>query len=372
MTDKNSHIGLYLHIPFCSKKCAYCDFYSAFYSEDTVKKYTSALIKSIEKWGGLINRPIDTIYLGGGTPSLLKENIIPLISAVKSNFVISPDAEITMEINPCKEPEDILGFAKQAGVNRLSVGIQSGNDSELKILGRTHSCQDAENTFKTARKLGFENISADIMLGLPYSDFSALKNSIDFIIFLEPEHISAYLLKIEENTLFFKEKNRLALPDEDIQAEQYLFLCDELERHGYRHYEISNFCKEGFASRHNTKYWMCEEYLGLGPSAHSFIDGKRFNYPRDLAGFIKGNEPVFDSYGGDENEYIMLSLRLDTGISFSLYKETFGKKFPESSIKKARLFEKAGHIRFFEDGFALTNKGMLVSNSIIAQLENEL
>lgn len=371
MTDKILPVGLYIHIPFCSKKCAYCDFYSAFYSEEAVKKYTSALIRSIKKWGGLLNRPIDTIYLGGGTPSLLKENIIPLINAVKSNFAVSPDAEITMEINPIGEIEDILGFAKQAGVNRLSVGIQSGNDSELKILGRTHSCKDAENTFKTARRLGFKNISADLMLGLPDSNISALKKSIDFLISLNPEHISAYLLKIEENTLFFKEKDCLALPDDDMQAEQYLYLCDELKRQGYRHYEISNFCKEDFSSRHNTKYWMCEEYLGLGPSAHSFIDGKRFYYTRDLAGFIKGNEPVLDSYGGDENEYIMLSLRLDTGINFSLYKRAFGKDFPESGIKKARLFEKAGLTRFFDGGFALTNEGMLLSNSIINEIIGE-
>ena len=170
------------------------------------------------------------------------------------------------------------------------------------------------------------------------------------------------------NQLFFKEKNRLALPDEDIQAEQYLFLCDELERHGYRHYEISNFCKEGFASRHNTKYWMCEEYLGLGPSAHSFIDGKRFNYPRDLAGFIKGNEPVFDSYGGDENEYIMLSLRLKKGLNLVYLKEKWGRELSQLQLKKLKMLENQGYLTFENDIISLTPKGFLMENAISCEI----
>lgn len=371
MTDNLSPIGLYLHIPFCSKKCAYCDFYSSFYTKELIKDYTAALIRKIKKWGGQINRPIDSIYLGGGTPSLLKQDLVNVIDAVRSSFSVADNAEITLEINPDGDTENILGFAKKAGVNRISIGIQSGDDAELKVLGRTHSSSDAASAFKTARKLGFDNISVDIMLGLPNSDNMSLKQSIDYILSLNPEHISAYILKIEQNTAFYKQKDKLCLPDDDEQANQYILLCNELEKNGYCHYEISNFCKDGFESRHNIKYWRCEEYLGIGASAHSFLDSKRFYYPRDLSGFIKGNETVFDSDGGDQKEYIMLNLRLKSGINYAEYETKFKSNFSKQSIEKAKLLQKAGLIKFNQNGFALTNEGMLLSNSIINEIIGE-
>jgi oxygen-independent coproporphyrinogen-3 oxidase len=356
-----TNLGLYLHIPFCKKKCAYCDFYSAVLNEEMLDSYLNALIREIKQWGGKINRPIDTIYLGGGTPSLLNGKIKPLIDAVKQSFNVMADAEITIEINPQNDIEAVLKNAKIAGVNRLSIGAQSGSDQELKALGRTHTANDTENAVRTAQNMGFSNISLDLMIGLPDSSPQKLKQNLDFLMGLNPQHISAYILKIEPYTLFYKTQENLNLPDEDEICEQYLFMCDYLEKHGYEHYEISNFAKKGNRSRHNLKYWKCEEYLGLGPSAHSFLDGKRFYYERDLKGYIQNPNPVFDGNGGDTQEQIMLSLRLKEGVCADL--------LPQNKLD---LYLKNGFATLSQGKFALTNKGMLVSNQIISQLLEEI
>ncbi len=352
-----TNLGIYLHIPFCQKKCAYCDFYSAIFTDSLTDKYIEALQREIKQWGGKINRPIDTIYLGGGTPSLLNQRLIPLLDTVRENFSVEKNAEITLEINPQKNIEEILKNAKQAGVNRLSIGAQSGNDEELKTLGRTHLAKDTENAVKIARCLGFYNISLDLMLGLPNSSISSLKNNLDFLFSLNPEHISAYILKIEPNTAFERRFDSLNLPNEDDICDQYLFMCDYLERNGFSHYEISNFAKKGYQSKHNLKYWKCQEYLGIGPSAHSFLDKKRFYYPRDLKDFINGNEPVFDGFGGDKDEKIMLALRLSDGVPIK-----------DLSQKKTELLIKNGLCKIKDKHLYLTNKGMLVSNKIITEL----
>ena len=366
MTD---NLGLYLHIPFCNKKCRYCDFYSSFLSEELLDKYTEALIREIYKWGGGLNgRPINTVYLGGGTPSLLAERLPEVLNAVRSAFKVESSSEITLEINPTESPEQLLSFAKAAGVNRLSIGAQSGIDAELKLLGRTHTVSDTENTVSLAKQMGFDNISLDIMLGLPDSDETTLKQSLEFITAMAPQHISAYILKIEENTAFWAKRDTLNLPDDEKTAAQYLFMCDFLKNKGFLHYEISNFAKECRESRHNLKYWQGAEYLGLGPSAHSFLNGKRFYYPRDLKGFIKGNCPLPDGDGGDKEEYIMLALRLSHGVSFEEYKNRFGEALPQSFFDKCLLFEKAGLMCTNDLTASLTNNGMLLSNSIITEL----
>lgn len=358
-----TNLGLYLHIPFCNGKCAYCDFYSAFTNEELIDSYLTALIREIKQWGGRINRPIDTIYLGGGTPSLLNERLVPLIRAVYESFKVLDNAEITLEVNPADNILEILQNAKKAGINRISIGAQSGDDAELLKLDRRHTVKDTENAVKIARELGFENISLDLMLGLPDSSCDTLKSSLDFLLKLNPEHISAYILKIEENTKFYKEKFTLNLPDEDKVSDQYLFMCEHLENKGFFRYEISNFCKESMHSRHNLKYWKCEEYLGLGPSAHSFLDGKRFYYPRDLKAFIKGNTPIPDGDGGDLSEQIMLALRLKDGIKTA--------DLPTAAVQKCELFAKNG-LGIFENGiFSLTNNGMLLSNTIISEILEE-
>ncbi len=353
-------LGLYLHIPFCEKKCAYCDFYSACVTDTVQDSYVTALISEIKKWGGLIDRPIDTIYIGGGTPSVLRNRIEKILLAVKENFNISQDAEITAEVNPASAVEDFLSIAKRSGVNRLSVGVQSASENELEILGRTHTVKQSEQTVKAAREIGFDNISLDLMICLPDSDIKSLENNLNFISSLKPEHISAYMLKIEPHTKF--SKLVLNLPDEDMQAEQYLYMCKYLEAKGYLHYEISNFALKGRESRHNLKYWTQKEYIGIGPSAHSFLDGKRFYYKRDLKAFIKEPEIINDGLGGDRQEEIMLRLRLKDGIRVN----NADNNFYFLKLKEA------GYIDINGQRLSLTDKGMLLSNSIITEITERI
>ncbi len=356
-------LGLYIHIPFCEKKCNYCDFYSAFYNKDTLNVYLSALKGEIKKWGGNLHRPIDTIYIGGGTPSLLGEQILSLADCIKENFNVLKEAEFTVEANPSSSSE-FLKFAKAAGVNRLSIGVQSGNDETLKILGRTHTANESRQTVEKARKLGLDNISVDLMIALPNSSLKTLKADIDFILSLNPEHISSYILKIEQNTVFAKKYDTLNLPDDDESAEQYLYMCESLSQNGYNHYEISNFARGESVSRHNMKYWECQDYLGVGPAAHSCVDGKRFYYPRDLQGFIKNPQTISDGDSGSREEKLMLGLRLSKGVDLS---ETYGE-IPENIKSKIHLLQKAGYIKADLPRISLTDSGMLISNSIITEL----
>ncbi len=356
-------VGLYIHIPFCERKCNYCDFYSAFYNKDTLSVYLTALKGEIKKWGGTIHRPIDTIYIGGGTPSLLGEDIISLADCIRKNFDVCENAEFTVEVNPSSSSE-FLSFARMAGVNRLSIGVQSGDDNMLKILGRTHSSNDAVNTFKKARELGFNNISLDLMIALPNSSIDTLKKDIGFILSLNPEHISSYILKIEQNTVFSKKYDTLNLPDDDESAEQYLCMCEVLEQNGYNHYEISNFAQEDCESRHNMKYWECQDYLGIGPAAHSCVEGRRFYYPRDLKGFIKKPCVIEDGLGGDRQERLMLGLRLSQGVDLS---KIYGE-IPENIKSKIPMLQKAGYIKADLPRISLTDSGMLISNTIISEL----
>jgi len=368
-----TNTGLYLHIPFCIKKCKYCDFYSGCVDNRKIDSYTDALIREIKQWGGKITSPIDTIYFGGGTPSLLEHRLIDVMNAVRENFCVLENSEITLEINPSGDSKKILEYAIKAGINRLSIGIQSGDDEELKILGRTHNFSEAETTFKMARELGFRNISVDLMIGLPFSaQNKKLKSSIDKIICLNPEHISAYILKIEPKTAFYKDMKSLCLPDDEDVSEQYLFMSRYLGEKGYSHYEISNFAKEGFESRHNVKYWTLADYLGIGPSAHSFIKGKRFYYPNDIKNFISGNDVINDGDGGDLEEYIMLSLRLKRGLNTEELYKKYNFTLPHNFYKKCKTFEKAGFIEVKNNNYCLTAEGMLLSNSIISELLEEI
>lgn len=334
-----------------------------------IDTYTEGLINRIKNWGGRLCRPlVDTVYFGGGTPSLLGERIISVIGEVKEFFEVKENAEITLEINPAGNSERTLIAAKKAGINRLSVGAQSSDNKILSLLGRTHTAEDTLDTVKTARKLGFDNISVDLMIGLPNSDLNTLKADLDFILSLNPDHISAYILKLEENTLFYKKRDTLNLPDDDQTAEQYLYMCRYLEEKGFSHYEISNFARSGFEGKHNLKYWHCEEYLGIGPSAHSFLDEKRFYYPRDSRVFLRGEAPVSDGEGGEEEEYIMLALRLKEGLCFKKYRERFGKELSEDIKKAARTLQKAGLLNINNDSISLTDRGMLLSNNVILNL----
>lgn len=362
--------SIYIHIPFCIKKCAYCSFYSVAASDEMQKAYCDKIIGELKKRGGQTTRPVCSVYFGGGTPSLLKtEYLTAILRAVFDNFNVENDAEITLEANPADDMGKMLFALRKAGFNRISFGVQSANESELKLLGRRHTANDAEKAVKAARKAGFNNISLDLMIGLPESNFETLKTSLDFVTELRPQHISAYILKLEENTPLYLNAENLRMPDDDTTAYQYHYMCSYLKTKGYSHYEISNFAKPGFESRHNNSYWTLRDYLGFGPSAHSFFEGRRFYYENDLKKYLDCPTEIFDGEGGTAEEYIMLGLRLKSGISESRYKELYGVGFSENFKKKAELLAKNGLLTLNGDTVTLTERGMLVSNSIIAELE---
>ncbi len=325
-------------------------------------RYVESLIEEIKVWGGRVDRPIDTLYIGGGTPSLLGDRIADVVKAVRDSFFICENAEITLEVNPCSAGERLLKTAKTSGVNRLSVGVQSGSNEQLAVLGRTHTVSDAENTVDLARKIGFGNISLDLMIALPGSTEKTLCEDIDFICSLNPEHISAYILKLEENTKL--SKSAVSLPDDEQSAGQYLFMCQRLREYGYEQYEISNFAKGGFYSCHNFKYWNCGEYIGIGPSAHSFFEGNRFFYPPDLKAFLSNPGTVADGEGGSTEERLMLALRLSKGVDITDY---LGEISGETEAFLCRLL-KEKMITRNGNRIALTPLGMTVSNSIITEL----
>lgn len=365
MQDK---IGLYIHIPFCKSKCAYCDFYSGKASEDEYDIYVSELIKNVTYWGKQTDKTVSSVYFGGGTPSILgTERLCTLLNEVKKYFSVSKNAEITLEANP--ESGVKLDFRKlnSAGFNRLSVGLQSSNTKELEMLGRIHTPEEAAITVKNAKAAGFVNISLDIMLGIPHQTKESLNKTIEFCESCGVQHISAYLLKIEEGTRFDLIKDSLALPDEDEQAQLYLYAVELLETKGFKQYEISNFSVPSFESRHNTLYWKCGEYIGIGPAAHSFLGGKRFHYERSKQSFYN-NEIVIDGNGGDEEEYLMLSLRLKNGLSYEDFEKRFNKPLPSAVIEKINKYSEMGLMETDGKSAGFTPRGFLVSNSILSDI----
>ena len=362
------NLGLYLHIPFCDGKCHYCSFFSRHLNESAMDEYAEQLKKAIVQWGGRLDRTLDTVYFGGGTPSLLGHlRLIAILDAVKDSFSIANGAEITVEVNPSTTERLDFAALRNAGFNRLSIGLQSANDNELKRLGRRHSVEDARITANAAKAAGFDNISLDVMLAIPEQTVDSLHHTLDFCADCGVQHISSYILKIEPETRFYAERDQLHLFNEDAQAAFYEETVKTLEKLGYPQYEISNFAKKGFESRHNLKYWHDEEYLGLGPSAHSFINGKRFYYDNSFERFYAG-EIVDEGPGGDEEEYIMLALRLTEGLRFDAYEMRFGKSVSGKLPDKARLLEEKGLVKLSPSSLSLTVKGFLVSNSVIAYL----
>ncbi len=362
-------LGLYLHVPFCKQKCPYCDFYSV--CDLSVKeKYAEALIRAIEFYADK-NRVVDTVYFGGGTPSLLSTFEVREILRVVANCFDLRNAEITMEANPSSVSEDYFDALLKTGVNRLSIGVQSLNDNELKVLGRLHDAKGARNAIRAARSAGFKNISADLMIGVSKQTNESLMKSIEGLSECEVEHISSYLLKIEEGTPYFKVYNTLNLPNDDEMANRYLLAVEALGNFGYKQYEISNFAKAGFESRHNLKYWRLDEYLGLGPAAHSLYNGERFYFGRDMKAFFDMAEkgvfkPIVDEKVDLQEEYIMLSLRLTEGLSVEKAKKL--EIDVEKVLNRAKMFINAEYMIFDGERLYFTPKGFLVSNAIIAEL----
>lgn len=359
-------IGIYIHIPFCASKCPYCDFHSGRADEETKTAYTNALIRYISQYKGQ-NIHADTVYFGGGTPPLLgTENLQRVLETIHNTFIISPNPEITVEANPADSLYDFFSSMKASGVNRISMGLQSGNDNELKLLGRRHTTDDCIKAVSDARRAGIENVSLDLMLGIPSQTSQSLTHSIDFVSSLHPEHISAYLLKIEEGTPFAK--NTPDIPDDDMSAELYEQCVSQLAQKGYARYEISNFSKSGRESRHNLKYWNAEEYIGIGASAHSFWDGRRFYYPRSTENFIKGIAPTDDGEGGSEEECAMLRLRLSEGITEDGWQSRFGSPIPQNIRQNAKAPQLKNLLISDEEGIRLIGDGFLLSNSVICAL----
>ncbi len=366
--------GVYIHIPFCKSKCPYCNFYSYCSKENEREFYVNALLNEIttlSRCNNFLNTHFtaDTLYLGGGTPSVLTgRQLFDIITTTKSKFNIKPDAEITVECNPASHIEEILPFLIDAGVNRISLGLQSAIDKERKTLGRASSKERVQQVIDLLIKNGIENISLDVMLGIPYQTAESLDETLNFAINSGAKHISSYILKIEENTHFYKHSDRYEFPDEDTVCDFYSQCFEKLQNAGFNHYEISNAALPGFESRHNTKYWTLDNYLGIGPGAHSYINGTRFYFQNNTQGFINGDKAVFDSYGGDYEEFIMLSLRLSTGLDLNKLSTVYEKKHTEKIIKKAPFLKEQGLINIDSNSISLTEKGFLLSNTIISEL----
>lgn len=360
-------IGLYLHIPFCKAKCPYCDFYSLCSKENEKEAYTSALIERVLSSTRDLQCKGDTLYIGGGTPSVLGEKRLAKIVGSCRDF-LTPTAEITVECNPFGLTEDFFRVLFDCGVNRISMGLQSAVDGERRALGRLSDTNQVEKAVKMAQGVGFENITLDVMLGIPQQTEKSLNETLNFCTSLGVPHISAYMLKIEENTYFYKNRHKYNFPDDDLTADLYLQMCEALEGTGIMQYEISNFAKKGFESQHNLKYWHCEEYLGLGPSAHSFLEGKRFYFDRDIESFIKGGAPVYDGEGGSFSEYAMLNLRLCEGLKENKVLEKYGHSIPKSIYEKSQIFIDNGYMVTDDNSIKLTRKGFLLSNTILSEI----
>lgn len=360
--------GLYIHVPFCLSKCPYCDFYSVPLDSEVAKLYADRVVSHLKKYKSI---SFDTVYFGGGTPILLYKEISDILQSTDN---ITADAEITVEANPCCTDREKLEVLLKSGVNRISFGLQSGVDSELMVLGRRHNASEGKNVVLIAYDTGFTNISADIMIGTPNQTPDSLMLTLDYLTSLPLTHISSYMLKIEQNTPYAKIKSSLPnLPDEDMTADYYLTVCNHLESKGFSQYEISNYAKSGYESRHNLKYWRCEEYIGIGPSAHSYYDGKRFAAKRDLQEFLR-NE-IYETYITDENpatfsEWAMLYLRLREGLSYDKAKQLYN--VDRDTLRKRLEFLPKNLYRENEIGIRLTKEGFLVSNSVIAILTEDL
>lgn len=371
-------LGLYIHIPFCKAKCAYCDFYSLAHSEEKMDAYTAALLRHLEEVAPrAAGMQVDTVYFGGGTPSYLgAARLCRILQTVLRRYDVARDAEITLEANPDSAGDwKELRRLRRAGFNRLSLGVQSTDDALLRRIGRVHTYEQVQQAVKAARKAKFTNLSLDLIYGLPGQTVEDWQRTLADAVALGPEHLSCYGLKLEEGTPLWQQRQTLTLPDDDAQADMYLYTVAALGEMGYEQYEISNFAKPGKASRHNLKYWNMEEYAGFGPGAHSDFGGVRYGYVRDVDSYIAGklvlSESENDSTLARDYEYVMLSLRTAAGID----RQTFEKRYRQRFQPMETLFEqyeKAGLALPTEGGWRLTPKGFLVSNSIIAALQEVL
>ncbi|MEP7147484.1 MAG: radical SAM family heme chaperone HemW [Acidobacteriota bacterium] len=374
--------GVYLHIPFCKSRCSYCDFATDVYrSSDAVDRYVSALRSEIKAFEGgnpqsAIRNPqsVDTIYFGGGTPSLLAaEQVTNILNAVRDKFSVEPLAEITMEMNPATVTSETLAGYRSIGVNRASFGVQTFNDRALKLLARGHDANDARNTFRLLRNAGFDNISFDLIAGLPGQTMADWEHNLEEALAMRPEHLSLYLLEIHEATPLAEQirSGRQPVPDEELAAEMYELMLDRIVGASYEQYEISNFSIPGYESRHNSKYWRLEPVYGFGVSAHSFNGIDRYANERDTARYVanvesSGTAEVSRERIDAASEFAFLGLRLNEGIDLTSYETSFGFDLLEKFGGDIERFENDGLVRIFDRRLCLTRKGMVFSNEVFA------
>lgn len=385
-------LGIYIHIPFCMKKCKYCDFLS-FCGDDSEKKtYSSALVDEIKEWGRLYgkkgkNYPVSTIYFGGGTPSVLETIYIEeILQVIRAEFTVSEDGEITLECNPGTADDKKFSSYYRMGINRISMGLQSAHNEELKKIGRIHTWEDFLQCYEAARDAGFDNINLDVMSALPDQTWEMYQDTLQKVVDLKPEHVSSYSLIIEEGTPFFQmyEQGLLHLPDEDTERKMYYQTNEFLRQNGYHRYEISNYARPGYESRHNSSYWTRENYLGLGLGASSLIDNIRFRNTDRMMQYIGRNfkhcsdntiEQILSQYEEVEmlsvkeqmEEFMFLGLRMTEGVSIALFEKTYGKKFHEVYGAVCEKLKKEGFIICESDRVRLTEQGIDVSNVVLAE-----
>ena len=372
-------LGIYVHVPFCRSKCQYCDFYSLGGSREKglIENYLEAVCLHIKEAGALApGYQVDTVYFGGGTPSFLgADGLVQILNAVRRRFSVSGNGEITFEANPDSVTEKLLKRLRAEGFNRISLGVQSDDDGLLKKLGRPHSYRQAVQAVELARKVGFHNLSLDLMYGLPGQSLTAWEETLEHVLELAPEHMSCYGLKVEEGTPLWQYKDAVNLPDDDAQADMYLAGVEILEQAGYRQYEISNFARRGLRSRHNLKYWTGGEYLGFGPAASSDFGGKRFTIAPDIYKYMDGVKhggpilsecqevPARERAG----EYLMLRLRTSEGIDGETYMRQY--LLPFAPLEELLQQYQAQGLATLEGGrWRLTPRGFLMSNSILVEL----
>ena len=368
-------LGIYLHIPFCIRKCHYCDFCSFPKSEDGyMEKYAAELCRRIREFTDRQSerRAVSTVYFGGGTPTLMPAVLIrEIMQTVFECFALNSDAEITAECNPASIDRSGLKELREMGINRISIGLQSANDNELSSLGRAHSFDDFKKTFYEAREVGFDNISVDLMYGIPEQTVDSFEKTLESVACLSPEHISAYGLKIEEGTVFAAKRDALKLPDEEEEYAMYCACEERLAKNGYRRYEISNFAKRGYESKHNMRYWKLEDYIGFGVAAHSCVDGVRFGNSRDINAFLRGEditEEISEITPRDAlNEFVMLGLRLEDGLDLCEYERLAGRSL-FCDAPRIKAFIEQGFLKLKDNRLSFTTKGFFVSNAILCEI----
>ncbi len=368
-------LGIYIHIPFCASKCGYCDFYSLAGCDHLMPQYQEALIAHMDESSPSIKHyEVDSIYFGGGTPSFYgADRLVELLDTLKLNGNVRLDSEITVECNPDNISYTALKLLRQEGVNRISLGVQESNNDLLKLIGRRHNFQQAQRAFQDARKAGFDNISVDLMYGLPTQTRQDWADTLAKIVEMHPEHISCYGLKLELGTeMYVNYRKSPLLPDDDQQADMYSYAAEMLERYGYKHYEISNFSAPGFESRHNLKYWNLDDYMGFGPGSHSCIGNLRYSYVRDIKQYISGVKrkvSIVDEYEQIDNlersvEYIMLGMRTSRGISQDDYRVRCRSSF-KPILRVLQAFAERGWAQETDGRWHFTVPGFLISNTLI-------